>query len=84
MLGLLNTNKLASAVQRIAPIKNALKTAQAAANPTAYLQQMANGNPQIQEALKLVQNANGDARAAFYSLAQQLGINGDDVLGMLK
>ena len=48
-------------------------------NPMALMQ-----GPQYQQAMNLVQQAGGDARAAFYQLAKQKGIDPDQLLSMLK
>ena len=48
-------------------------------NPLALM----NG-PQYQQAMKLIQQAGGDPRAAFYNLARQTGVDPDQLLSMLK
>lgn len=39
---------------------------------------------QIGQAMELVQQNGGDARAAFYNLAKQKGVNPDDILNQLR
>ena len=53
--------------------------------------QLAKGNPmalmngpQYQQAMQLIQQSGGDARAAFYNLARQKGIDPDQLLAMLR
>lgn len=48
-------------------------------NPLALMQ-----GPQYQQAMNLIQQAGGDARAAFYNLARQKGVDPDQILSMLK
>lgn len=48
-------------------------------NPMALMQ-----GPQYQQAMNLIQQAGGDARAAFYNLARQKGVDPDQLLSMLK
>jgi len=48
-------------------------------NPMALMQ-----GPQYQQAMNLIQQAGGDARAAFYQLAQQKGVDPNQILSMLK
>lgn len=48
-------------------------------NPMALMQ-----GPQYQQAMNLIQQAGGDARAAFYSFARQKGVDPDQILSMLK
>ena len=55
-----------------------------ASNPQAAMEQMLSNNPNYQQINKLIQDNGGDAQKAFYSMAEQMGINPDDVLSMLK
>ena len=48
-------------------------------NPMALMQ-----GPQYQQAMQLIQQSGGDARAAFYDLARQKGIDPDQLLSMLR
>lgn len=56
----------------------------AAQNPQAFLNQMLMGNPQLQQALNLIKQNGGDPKATFMSMAQQMGINPQDVLNQLQ
>lgn len=53
-------------------------------NPMAALQSMAQTNPQIKQAFDIVQQNGGDMQAAFYKLAEQNGIDPNNVLNMIK
>jgi hypothetical protein len=61
---------------------------QAAQNPQAAVSQMAQNNPQMQQVMQYVQQNGGDAKAAFYALAKQKGIDPNliikQVQGMMK
>ena len=48
-------------------------------NPMALMQ-----GPQYQQAMNLIQQAGGDPRAAFYSLAKQKGVDPDQIISMLR
>jgi hypothetical protein len=48
------------------------------------LQQMMQNNPQYQQAMQIVQQAGGDPKKAFYQMANQMGVNPDEIMGMLK
>lgn len=74
MLSLLMQNK-------IGPVKQAMNMAQAAANPNAMVQRLLSQNPQVQQ---LIQQAGGDPKKAFYSLAQQMGVDPEQILAQLK
>lgn len=69
---------------RLGPIKQMMGMVQAAQNPALALQQMAGNNPQLQQALQLVQQAGGDPKAAFEKLAKDNGIDPQQILSMLN
>lgn len=54
------------------------------ANPAAYIQQMAQQDPQVREALKLAQQNGGDLKQVFYQLAESKGVDPDSILNMFK
>ena len=70
--------------QQIAPIKNMMQAVRSAGDPNAMLQQMMQSNPKMQKVQQIVQQYNGDPRAAFYALAQQNGVDPEQILGMLR
>lgn len=65
-------------------IKSMMQMVKAARNPQAMIQVMAQQNPKMQQVMQFVQQNGGDAKTAFYKLAEQQGVNPDDVLNMLK
>lgn len=69
---------------RIGGVKQMMNALRSAGNPQFALQQMASGNPAVKQALDLVNQNGGDAKAAFYNLAQQYGIDPESIMGMLK
>jgi len=50
-------------------------------NPQAMINNMIAQNPQV---TGLINQYGGDPKSAFYALAQQRGINPNDILNMLK
>ena len=62
-------------------IKSTIDMIKAAKNPSALAQTMVSKNPQVQ---KMIQDAGGDPKQAFYNAAKQKGIDPDEVLKMLK
>lgn len=46
--------------------------------------QMAQQNPQLKQVMDYVNANGGDAKQAFYKLAQEKGVNPDDILAQLK
>jgi hypothetical protein len=53
-------------------------------NPSAMLNQFASSNPQLKQAINLVNNSGGDPKKCFYQLAEQMGVDPNDVLNALK
>lgn len=62
-------------------IKQTIDMIKAAKNPSALAQTMVNQNPQVQ---KMIQEAGGDPKQAFYNAAKQKGIDPDEIINMLK
>ena len=81
MLATLNQNRMA---QNLQPIKNMMNMLRGAGNPSMMLQQMTAQNPQMQQVMNYVNENGGNAKQAFYKLAQEKGVNPDEILNMLK
>ena len=62
-------------------IRNMINMVRSMGNPQAMVQQMAQNNPQVRQ---ILQQYGGDPKRAFYGLAQQAGIDPDELIGMLK
>ena len=65
-------------------IKSMMNGIKSSGNPEAALQQLAGSNPQVRQAISLVQQSGGDPKRAFYELARQRGVNPQDVLNQLR
>lgn len=76
--------QLAMANPMTGQIKQMMSMVQSAQNPQAMLNQMMQNNPQMQQAMKLINQHGGDAKKAFYALAKQKGIDPQGILDMLK
>ena len=63
----------------LSKIRQAYQTAKAMQNPEQALMQMM-GNPQMAEVMRLIRENNGDAKTTFYKLAQQKGVNPEEIL----
>ena len=81
MLQALNGSKIGGI---LAPIKNMMQTVQSAGNPNMMLQQLAGKNPAVKQALDIIQQNGGDAKAAFEATAKQYGASPDEIINMLK
>lgn len=80
------TNPMLAALNqsRANPIKNMIQVMKSAGNPQMMFQQMLSQNPQLKQAVDYVNANGGNAKQAFYKLAQEKGIDPDKVLQMLK
>lgn len=58
--------------------------ARAAKDPMAAINNMAMNNPQMQQVMQVIQKNGGDAKAAFYNMAQQRGVDPNEVLKQLQ
>lgn len=57
---------------------------QGAKNPSMMMQSMISQNPRLKEVMNYVNQNGGDAKAAFYALAKQKGVDPEQVLSMLR
>ena len=70
---------------RIPPqIQQMIGLIKSSGNPQAMLMQMMQNNPNVKQAMEIVQQYGGDAEKAFYALAEQKGINPQEILDLLK
>ena len=70
---------------RIPPqIQQMIGLIRSSGNPQAMLMQMMQNNPNMKQAMEIVQQYGGDAEKAFYALAEQKGINPQEILDLLK
>ena len=53
-------------------------------NSQAMLQMLAAQNPQLRQVLDYVQQSGGDPKEAFYKLAQEKGVDPNQIINMLK
>lgn len=56
----------------------------ASQNPQAMLNQMINSNPQMKQVMEFINKSGGDPKKAFYTLAQQNGVDPQQILNMLQ
>ena len=65
-------------------IKQMMNMVRSAGNPQAMLQSMVQNNPQMKQVMDIVNQSGGDPKAAFYKMAEEKGVNPDQVLSMLR
>ena len=71
-------------MQPLFPFKNAMNMVR---NPQAMLNQAMMNNPQMKQVMDYVSANGGDAKAAFYKLAGEMGVDPEEILkqcAMLK
>ena len=62
----------------------AYKMLSAMQNPEAALQTLVQRNPMMQQAMQLVNSSKMSPKDLFYSMAQQQGVDPDQILSMFK
>lgn len=65
-------------------IKQMFQMARSAGNPQAMISQMMQINPQMRQVMDIIKASGNDPKRAFYALAEQRGINPQDILDQLK
>lgn len=68
----------------LSQIKNLMNMAKSAQNPQAFLQSIAQNNPQMKQVMSIVEQSGGDPKDAFYKMAEEKGVDPEQVLSMLR
>ena len=68
----------------ISNIKNMMNTLKSVRNPQQMMATLMQNNPQMKDVLSLVQNSNMSPKDLFYRMAQEKGVNPDDILRALQ
>lgn len=68
----------------IGRIKHMMNMVRSAGNPNAMLNSMMQSNPQLRQVFDIINQNGGDPRTAFYKLAEQKGVDPEEVLKMLR
>lgn len=84
MLQALNKNGMAQVQNNISRVKQLMNTVKGMSSPQGMMRNVLMQNPQMRQAMEYVNQNGGDAQKAFYALAQQKGIDPQEVLKMLK
>ena len=74
-------NPMAALLMKNSPIGQTINAVKTAANPNAMVQQLLNQNPQVRQ---IIQQYGGDPQKAFYGMAQQMGVDPEQILSQLK
>lgn len=65
-------------------VKQVMDTIKSSKNPQMMLQNMLVQNPNYKQIMDYVKQNGGDPKACFYKMAQEKGVNPDDILQYLK
>ena len=68
----------------LSKIKQMMNMVRSAGNPQAMIQFIAQNNPQMKQVMDIVHQSGGDPKAAFYKMAEEKGVNPEQILEMLK
>ena len=70
---------------RIPPqIRQMINMVKSSGNPQALLAQLAQTNPNMKQVMEIIRQYGGDANKAFYAIAEQNGIDPQEILNLLK
>lgn len=81
MISVLNQNKYSGMVNQI---KQRVNSLQALGSPQAALNQLMLQDPQMRQAVQYVQQNGGDPKQAMIKLAQEQGLNPQNLLSAIK
>lgn len=84
MLQALNQNGLLQIKNNAQQVKQMMNAVRNMSSPQGMMKNVMMQNPQMREVMQYVERYGGDAQKAFYSLAEQKGVNPQEVLNMLK
>lgn len=76
--------QLAKSNPMMQQIKQMMNTVKMAQNPQAALNQMITSNPQMKKVMDIVNQYGGDPQKAFYGMAEQYGIDPNEILNMFN
>ena len=71
-------------LQQIQQIKNLMSAVQMSTDPNAALANIINQNPNLRNLVMLAKSNGADLQQVFYALAQQKGVNPNDVINILR
>lgn len=65
-------------------IKQMMGMVNSAQNPQMMMNQMLSQNPNMKQVMDIIHQSGGDPKTAFYKLAEQKGVDPQEILNMLK
>lgn len=77
-------SRVGQVIKTAQTLKSTLRSFQEASTPQAAFNKLLMSNPQFREVIQLVQANGGDPEKTFYKLAQENGIDPQQVLDLFK
>lgn len=71
-------------MSQLQQIKSMMNLVQSSPNPRAMFGNLMVQNPQVQNAMNIINQYGGDGQRAFYETCKQRGIDPNQILSMLK
>ena len=68
----------------LANVKRMMNAFKGISNPQQMMATMMNQNPQMKDVMSLVQNSNMSPKDLFYKMAQEKGVNPDEIIKALQ
>lgn len=79
---ILQTGRLAQVMPMVNQVKQMMGFLRTAQNPSVAMNELANQNKDLKEVMDMVNGKN--PQDVFYSKCQEMGVNPDVILGMLR
>ena len=76
--------QLGGGLQLPPQVRQMISLVRGAGNPQAMLAQVMQNSPQMKQVMEIVQQYGGDADKAFRAVAEQNGINPEEILRMIR
>ena len=70
--------------QNLGQIRSMINLVKSAGNPQAMMSQLVQTNPQMRNVMNYINQSGGDPKRAFYRMAQERGVDPDEILNMIR
>ena len=68
----------------ISKVKQMMSMVNGSQDPQAMMNQMMTSNPNLKQVIDFIRESGGDPKTAFYSMADKMGVDPQEILDMLK
>ena len=70
--------------QNLGQIRSMINLVKSAGNPQEMMSQVMQTNPQMRNVMSYINQSGGDPKRAFYRMAQEKGVDPDEILNMIR